>query len=237
MSKLDSGTRIFTREGGLFRGSALQFLLALIFLLFVYPVFPVLRDIEHGSWFEGVVYTIVMLSGVVAVGNSRRDLFIAITLLVLTLMTQWGWRFGHRWVSEILAYSFLLVFFLFVASLLVRFILRSERVDLDVLSAGIAGYLLLGLVWTYSYLLLNHIEPLSFSHQGEPLMDLDQTDAFYFSFVTLTTLGYGDVAPLAKQARVLAVAEAATGVLYLGVLVSRLVALFSVEARAREEKT
>ena len=60
-----------------------------------------------------------------------------------------------------------------------------------------------------------------------PGSTLSQADAFYFSLCTLTTAGYGDVTPLTHQARILAVMESVTGVLYVGVLIARLVSLYS----------
>ena len=86
------------------------------------------------------------------------------------------------------------------------------------------------MIWTYAYSVVSILVPGSFTVMGGDVGALrlggkDSLDAIYYSFVTMTTLGYGDVAPVSAPARALAVLQALTGQLYLAVLVARLVAL------------
>jgi voltage-gated potassium channel Kch len=85
-----------------------------------------------------------------------------------------------------------------------------------------AGYLTLGLVWTMFYMVLSHFSPGAFA---PPPGVLDRTSALYFSFITLTTVGYGDISPVSNGARMMAVLEAIFGTFYVAILISRLVAL------------
>jgi hypothetical protein len=111
---------------------------------------------------------------------------------------------------------------------LLRFILRSTRVNSEVMCAGISGYLMLGIWWTSAYLTVSQLSPGSFS--GIHLAAngaLGRFDALYLSFVSLTCLGCNDIMPQSKVARMLLMVESTTGVLYVAVLIARLVALYS----------
>ncbi|MEO2168241.1 MAG: 3-deoxy-7-phosphoheptulonate synthase, partial [bacterium] len=96
----------------------------------------------------------------------------------------------------------------------------------DTIVGGICVYLLLGLCFAISFMLIAELAPTAFSLAAELQWDAGdrKLDFLYFSFVTLTTLGYGDIAPHGDLAQMLCVAEALIGQLYLAVFVARLVA-------------
>jgi len=112
----------------------------------------------------------------------------------------------------------------YVTQILLRHVIQADRVDAEMIYGAIAGYLLLGVIWAMLYTVTETLQPGSFTLTAtgdtRPWDDL-----LYYSFVTLTTLGYGDVLPLSSRARSLAVLEAVTGVFYVAVLVARLVSL------------
>ena len=129
------------------------------------------------------------------------------------------------------------MFLIFLIGQFLRFILRAPRVNAEVLYAGISVYLLLGLVWTLAYLLvaaLANPQHPAFAFNAGPASSQSMTGftAYYFSFITLTTVGYGDITPVSNAARALAALEAMTGTLYVAVLISRLVALYSTHPPA-----
>jgi hypothetical protein len=109
-----------------------------------------------------------------------------------------------------------------------HYALRGRQVDLEHIAAALSAYLLAGHLFGVTFHELNRYLPVSFSLAGQPVAQgaLDLQSAIYFSFVTLTTLGYGDLAPVSPTARGLAVSEAIAGQFYLAVLVSRLVSAF-----------
>jgi hypothetical protein len=107
-------------------------------------------------------------------------------------------------------------------------VLRVGPVNLHRILGAIAVYLLLGLAWAGSYEALSLFQPAAFS--GAQGRGIAPEEWSYFSFVTLTTVGYGDMTPLAPAARSLAVLEALTGQLYPALLLARLVSL-QVSAR------
>jgi hypothetical protein len=215
-----------TRRFGNFRYSAIELLGSLV-LLFVAA--PFLEDIPNGDLVEVLLISLVMVLAVLAVGGRRRVFAIALLLVVPALAAKWV---NHVWPKVAPPELYLAAsaaFFLYVIANLLRFILRAPRVDANVMCAGIAGYLLLGLLWIPAYLLVARVTPTAFAISPAPGVDTAMRgfNAFYFSFITLTTVGYGDILPVSKVARMLAVMEAITGVFYMAVLISRLVSVYS----------
>ena len=94
---------------------------------------------------------------------------------------------------------------------------------------SISAYLMLGLIWPMAYWLVDQLTPGAFAFNATTgtKESMEGFNAFYFSFVTLSTVGYGDITPVSKVARMLAAMEAMTGLLYVAVLIARLVGLYS----------
>lgn len=109
-----------------------------------------------------------------------------------------------------------------------RHALRARVVDAECIFAALDAYLLAGLIFAVCYWLLDQTWPASFGVASAN--DLDLARAIYFSFVTLATLGYGDIVPTSDTARGLAILEAVSGQMYLTVLVARLVSLYAKQA-------
>lgn len=206
----------------LFRYSAIELLIALVLLLVTAPL---VEDLPGGELVEPILLTLVMLSAVLAVGARRRSLLIALLLVIPAIAGKWLNHLAPAVVSPVLHLICATLFFGFVIAHLLQFILRAPRVDTSVLCAGLAGYLLLGVLWTPLYLTIYRWNPSSFTLPSGSTMD--GFTGFYFSFITLTTVGYGDIAPVSRVARMLAVIEAVVGLFYMAVLISRLVSVYS----------
>jgi Ion channel. len=117
------------------------------------------------------------------------------------------------------------------AVLILRFVMQAKRVDNDVVFAALSVYLLFGLIFGFIYFIIEGAWPGSLVHNVasaslEGGIRLSQT--IYFSFVTLATLGYGDIIPANDIIRSLAIIQTMCGQVYLVVLVARLVTLYGV---------
>jgi len=217
-----------TRRIGFHRFSAAEFLIALV-LLFI--GIPFVEHIDKGEVIEVMLMTLVLISGVLAVGGRRRTLVWAVILVLPAVTGKWLKLFWPELVPPELSLVAGLVFLVFLIWQFLHFVLRAPRVNAEVLCAGISIYLLLGLLWTFAYLLVAGVIPDSFAFTAGPTTthSMQGANAFYFSFITLSTVGYGDIVPVSNVARMLAAMEAVTGTLFVAVLIARLVALHSSE--------
>jgi Ion channel len=122
-----------------------------------------------------------------------------------------------------------IVFLAFTLVSALRAVIRAEKVTSDTIYGAISVYLLMALVWAAAYLLLETVQPgaLSMDAARHPNHRMDWFDCMFYSYVTLTSLGYGDIVPVTAQARSLSVLEGVSGIMYVAVLVARLVGLYS----------
>ncbi len=209
------------------RRFAFALLLGALVLLFILT--PVLQDLQHGKPIEGILVTVVLVFAVRAVGARRATFVIAVILVIPALASRWIEHYRPEALPPGLSAFLAGVFMSMVIGHLVLYILRAPRVDSEVLCAGIAAYLLIGLVWSLAYMLCARLVPggFAFTVGAAPDHALTTFEAFYFSFVTLSTVGYGDIVPIARVVRMLAILEATTGLFYVTILISRLVSLYS----------
>lgn len=219
---------------GTFRYSAIELLGALI-VLFV--ITPFVELFPHGDLVEATLLTLVMVSAVLAVGGRGRTMGVALLLVIPALTAKWANHLRPDLIHPFFSLLATMAFFAFVVALLLRFILRAPRVDANVICAAISGYLMLGMLWVPAYVMVTQLSPAAFtiSAAASDGRVLSGFDCFYFSFATLCTVGYGDITPVSKAARMLAVMEAITGLFYMAVLISRLVSVYSAGPRPAEE--
>ncbi len=111
---------------------------------------------------------------------------------------------------------------LFACYCLMGYVLRARTITSDQIYAGICLYVMLGFAFGAVFYLINILKPASFAANGE-----ESPDLMYFSFVTLATLGYGEITPTTNIARSLSVIEALAGTLYIAIFMARLVSLRS----------
>ncbi len=200
-------------------------LIALVLLFLAAPFVDVL---PQGKLIEAILMSAYFLSAVLAVGGGRGMLLLAALLAVPAVAGRWINHLHPHWFPAPIYFVCTILFLAFVIVQILRFVLRAPQVNGEVLCASISAYLSLGLLWTLAYRLVASVTPAAFA-VNPPVGDdpFDGFTSFYFSFTTLTTLGYGDVTPVSRVARTLAVMEAMTGTLYVAVLIARLVSLYS----------
>jgi voltage-gated potassium channel len=213
---------------GIRRFSALELLVMLVLWIASFSFFG---QAEYYGLIESVLTTLVMISAVLAVSTSRRTLVGAVLLMIPALVSKWLDHARPGMLPSEVHILAALAYMVFLVAHFLRFILRAPRVTSEVLCTAISAYLLLGILWSLMYVLVAELVPGSFHFAAgaPPERTMKGFEAVYFSFVTLCTVGYGDVVPVSRGAQMLAIAEAATGMFYVTILIARLVAIYSSE--------
>jgi voltage-gated potassium channel len=201
-------------------------LFAVIFSVFVLPI---LSATWHKSLIRGA-YTIIYFSAILSLEKRKNSL---IALLISTFVIEW--------ISGILNFPVLLsiaklvniVFFLVIVVSLIRQIATARKVSAGVILGSLAGYLLLGLIFSIFVLFIMQNDTGAFSSPPKQAAESEESIGtsvpVYYSFVTLATLGYGDIVPLKPYTRSLATLIAVTGQFYIAIIVALLVGKFSAQ--------
>lgn len=194
-------------------------------MLLAIGIQPVLAVLDLPSWPIDLLLglSLIQAASAVATGRSRRVL---LGLIVAAVVVRLVGRLLH-WnvvVLDAAAAAWTLAAMLAAASA-VRFMLRPAKVGSEHLYAALSAYLLVGLFFGILHYTLAAQLPDAYLVLGQPAApaNFTQAAAIYYSFVTLATLGYGDIVPVHDAARAFSILEAVGGQLYLAVLVARLV--------------
>src|SRR5215469_3391344 len=183
---------------------------------------PVLSGLKlSGTLFESLVAASLLAAILPANSVKSRS------LLVVLMIAAW---LGHKVLSAVTLGTWTMIG-MFAAVSALRFAMGATEVDAEHLYAALSAYLLAGICFGLLYWVLEQISHGAFASSGQ----FSQTSAIYFSFVTLATLGYGDITPRADIARGLAIVEGVGGQLFLAVLVARLVSLYSKPGKSNRQ--
>jgi hypothetical protein len=212
----------------------------LLTLVLVIGGSPFLRDELGGLPLSRLTFSALFFAGVYAVSRNRRVLMGGALVGVPALVVTWLSVYSEGVEYVVADHMTDLAFIVFVGSVILRTVVAQDEVTADTIYGGICVYLLIGLGWEAVYSTLEYLDPGSFAMGGVPLATVEGADAatrtfpalVYYSFVTLTTLGYGDIVPTTPQARVLSTAEAIFGQLFVAIFIARLVGLQLAHARA-----
>jgi voltage-gated potassium channel Kch len=215
-------------------------LVLLISILLLFIVSPLVVPLRRGIFFLNIFGAGFLVAGSYALSEQRRSFIIAIVLSIISVIaTSLLLAYGEHW-AVLLSHSSAIILISFFSVTILGYVLGSGRVTADKIFAAICVYLLLGYGWTFIYAVLDELQPGSFSNLSIPGKDFAGRvmQLRYFSYMTLTTVGYGDVVPASPLARTLATLEAIMGQIYLAVLIARLVGLHIVhglESQRRDD--
>ena len=209
----------------------------LVSILFLFLITPVVALFHHGVLVLNAIAAIVLVAGSYALFERRRLFLIAlvlsgasITTTGLLLITQQHW-------AAILSHSCVVVLIAYLSIAILTYVLRGAQITMDKIFAAVCVYMLIGYAWTFAYALIDELQPGAFvtSSSDVPTDYVARVlQMRYFSFMTLTTVGYGDIVPHSNAARTFAALEAVTGQIFLTVLIARLVGLHIVHAHGSE---
>lgn len=193
------------------------------------------------SW-DDLLVVLTLLSGVLAVSRRKVVTWVGLWLTVLALGTTWAAEFVCSKPLYMASDVCLGGFFLFVAVMILHDIWTTRMVTSDTLVGSVCVYMLIGAAWAFAYSLTELLVPGSFSiaSTGETINGklIEHCGNYpllmYYSFVTLCSLGYGDLVPIKAAARMVATTEAIVGQFYMAVFVARMISLHLARAGRTE---
>lgn len=182
---------------------------------------------SKGSWILDLFQAMTTVAAVIMAADSKKHLRIGLAFAIPSvLLLMLHGLITNPWLIWS-AYVFLVLLYCFIILLLLDKIFKVKVITLDVIGMALCTYLLLGTLWVLFYLPIAAYDPGAFSFPTPVEPGRAGTTMQYFSYVTLTTLGYGDMYPINPWARALAILEALSGTLFLAVLISRLVGSYA----------
>lgn len=201
--------------------SALLFYLALnTFLIVPFAHF------RAGELSFAIVYSLILLSGVFAIGENMKAKVAILILAALSFLAQWALRFQDALFLHLADDTLASLFFLALIVIVLRHIFREGDVTFHRIQGAIAVYLLIGLVFSRAYHIIYLVDPAGFQMTDIQLDAETYYSRFvYFSFVTLTTLGFGDITAINLGAKSLVMIEGLFGQLFPAIMITRLVTL------------
>jgi voltage-gated potassium channel len=216
-----------------------RFQLLLVVLLSLYAVVPFLEV----RWFSDLVGTAVTVFAVASVSEKRGLLAVFSLLAVAIIAGTWYAHWFPGYSVALWVHSLDVLFLALVVGAILAHVFKSTRITRETIAGAVCAYLLIGAMWAHLFSTIENVSPGSFADnsiemeaESSPEPMRDKADRFtYFSFVTLTTLGYGDITPMTRAAKNLAALEAIFGQLYLAVLIARLVGQQALGDKERED--
>jgi len=199
----------------------------------------ILMPFLEGSGYKQILLncltSLIVLAGIFAVSEKRKTIIIGLCLGIPWFILSWIEILTTPLplILSLISSLLLILFLIFTAFVILQFILESKEVSGDILYGAISTYFIIGGFWSMIYAVLETLQPGSFIISSTHNLDgvVNWSDFVYYSYTTLTTLGYGDVVPVTSHARSFAVLEAIMGVMYLAIIISRLIGLFITRSK------
>jgi hypothetical protein len=179
---------------------------------------------ERPGWF-GMFALAVFLAGLYQIAQHKRIRRVATVLCALAVTANILSLSGYRGPLLIPTAVFSMLFVAFITAVLLQSVMSSQRVTSDTLYGAVAAYLFIGILWGMAYSLVDTLVPGSLHMAAAPGRRLVWTDYIFFSFITLTTIGYGDMVPIGGI-RGLVMLEGIIGAMYPAILIGRLLTLY-----------
>lgn len=208
-------THLFYPKGRLF-----YLFHALLFIILIYPYIetsiaklpPLLLTITNLAVIGSIIY---------AVSINRKQIVVGLTIGLPTLIFCWI----HIPFTQKIALLLTTLLYIYTILLIIPYLIGAKEIGSEEIYGAISLYFLLGLTWATIYQELEWFYPESLQFIGyhQQNTELIWSDYLFFSFTTLTTLGYGDIIPVNSNARSLSIIETTTGVLFLTVMVARII--------------
>ena len=202
-----------------------RFFILLVVILLTIVLTPVLDDYLETRILMDIFLTVLFLAIIFAIKSKRSQVIIASILVLPLILSTWSYYIYDFTPLSLATRIFGALFFGYTVMIILQIIARSTEVTRETIFAAVVAYLLLALMWAFLYMILESLIPGSFAFpEGSNLSEAQRFH--YLSFITITTLGYGDITPLTGKASALTMVEAVIGQIYMVVLVAWLVGMY-----------
>jgi voltage-gated potassium channel len=201
-----------------------RFLIFLVFLISLFTITPFIENSVLASLFATINYTLLLLSGLYAFSDVRNFLKFMTIFFLIAIVVEWI-EFFHpegqmvNTIGPLITASVLIL--LLIQTL--RSIFIAREITQNVIFGALCGYILVGYIGTFLNMAVSITYPGSYNIAGE----LNTMEALYYSFVTMTTLGYGEILPLSDQARAITIMLSILGPMYVAILIAMLVGKYA----------
>ena len=207
-------------------------------LLFIFMM-PFVSETTRGTFFRYLGLFAILAAGLYVASKDRQERWISMVILIPVLFAWLTPGLLPHPIDEVLRYLTPAICFGFTAFVVIREVYRHDRVTTDTILGAINVYLLIAFAFMFLHAAVLMVRPDAYLIAGQPLLEFFRSTPdsqgfsamLYFSFTTLTTLGYGDIVPTTGFARLVTSAESVTGQLFVAIIIGRLVGL-EVSARS-----
>lgn len=214
-------------------GREFKVMLSLLLLLIIVPSFG--RNIQEQDLVINLLFTIIFMVSSVCLVNELKLFFWGLAFGIIAICLTWI-QYNFPWITIISNFLYLsyTIFFFVLFIHIIKVLFHNPIIDLNLVFGALNGYVILGLIGCFLMILLNKNHPGSFAYQDQH--SLGTYDFIYFSFINLTTLGFGDILPIKGPAKALSIVHALFGQLYLTVIVAMMVGKFLINPTHSKEK-
>ena len=212
-----------------------RFLSLLIFIIAMLIVGPLFEEFVGLKILIDILWSAIFVSAIYAVSQKKRHIVIAVLLALPMLGSIWSEYFFQHKALLVVGSLCGAAFFLFAVIQMLIFIYSHKEVTRDLIVGAAVVYLFMALMWTFIFVVVETLHPGSFNIPEGQNIEVSR-QFVYYSFVTLTTLGYGDITPATSLARSLCILEAVIGQLYLVVQVAWLVGVHVSQSMLKKSR-
>ena len=211
-----------------------RFLIFLILLISLFTIVSFIGNSVHASLFETVNYTLLLVTGLYAFSYVKNFLRFTVVFFFIAIIVDWMQFLNPEgeMVNTLRALLSAPVLTLLLVMTL-KSIRAASTVSKNVIFAAISGYILIGYIGAFLTIAISLLYPGSYNITER----IDMLEALYFSFITMTTLGYGDLLPLTEEARALSILLSIVGPMYVAILIAMIVGTYASKSKSDVNQT
>ncbi|KTC83430.1 ion channel [Legionella cincinnatiensis] len=196
--------------------------LALFIILIAFCLFKAVYAELGWTDRTDVIFGLLTASSLLIIGQNKHVLlFITALVLLKIILLILQYYFNETAVNAIRLFT-VVIFLTLMTYFCLCFTLRDQTISVTTLFGSLSAYLFIGFIFAYIYLLIELVNPVSFAG----LQTMDEIQAIYFSFITLTTVGFGEIIPLKPIAQTFVWLESFTGQGYLAIIIGQLISRY-----------